>query len=144
MATSHLDWLRSNQRSSGSGPIGKVITGTAAVPFIEGSMFRSDAAGNDADPEWTMFDAKMSVFRSNRGPPPAPLCQVRGCRFVDAYIRWYNTTGIALTKKWEAEHPVVKPKPKAAVAPAPAAAPAPPKKEGPSRIVLEVSEQSGW
>jgi len=141
-STSTLDWLRNNQSTGPTGPIGKLSTGTAAVPFIEGSMFRSDSTGNDADPEWTMFDAKMSVFRSNRGPPPAPLCQVRGCRFVDAYIRWYNTTGIALTRKWEAEHPPLsKPKPKiAAPAPAPAAA----KKEGPSRIVLEVSEQSGW
>jgi len=141
--SSHIEWLRNNQSATPTGPIGKLRTGTAAPPFIEGSMFRkAESLGNDADPEWTMFDAKMSVFRSNRGPPPAPLCHVRGCQFVAAYAAWYNTTGIALTKAWEAKHPkpAAKPaqqKPAAPVAPAP-------KKEGPSRVVLEVSESSGW
>ena len=144
---STLDWLRSNQSTGPTGPIGKLSTGTAAVPFIEGSMYTGqyESEGCNTTSEQIAFDAKMSVFRSNRGPPPAPLCEVRGCPFVAAYARWYYTTGVALTKKWEREHPTPAPKltvPRAA-APAPAPVPAP-KKEGPSRIVLEVSEQSGW
>lgn len=146
MATSTLDWLRNNQSTGTTGPIGKLSTGSAAVPFIEGSMYTGqyESEGCNTTSEQIAFDAKMSIFRSNRGPPPAPLCEVRGCPFVAAYARWYYTTGVALTKKWEREHPPVSKPVLKPVAPKPATPAPAPKKEGPSRIVLEVPEQSGW
>ena len=145
--SSALDWLRSNQSTGPTGPIGKLSVGTAAVPFIEGSMYTGqyESEGCNTTTQQTLFDAQMSIFRSNRGPPPAPLCEVRGCAMVAAYARWYSTTGVALARKWERDHPKLTPtKPVVARAPALAPAPAAPKKELPSRIVLEVSEQSGW
>jgi hypothetical protein len=140
---STLDWLRNNQTSSGR--IGRV-SGPERVPDVRGFMYTSqyETEGATMTTDMLEFDAKMNLFKSNRGPPPAPLRSVDyGEPEVHAYARWWSTTGSALAAKWQKEHPSQIITPKRPIQKSPSPPPAP-KKEAPSRIILEVSDNSGW
>ncbi len=106
---------------------------------------RPDDAG---DSNTTMFDGRLDSFKKGLGPPPAPLPHNQpdyegSNRRVNAYIAWYAQWGTVLSRAWVTEHPHItkpatKPKPKTynKTQPEPDYVP--------KRVLVEVSEMSGW
>lgn len=143
------DWLRAHQVASG--PVGKKV-GQEKPPNVKGWMYRSEhetSTGRMFESgtllaERGIFDFKMSMFRENRGPPPQPVCGgVVGIPEVAAYESWYYRVGKNLAEKWEREHPPRNTSTKP-LTPKKDISPSPTKKDAPSRVTVEISENSGW
>ena len=160
---SHIDWLRQQQaRFTVNTKTPEQIAAELAnmtfeqlraragpPPSVDSSCFIWATDGvmcDDADPNRSSFDYRFSDFKKGMGPPPAPL--PHNCRDDDgmfngpaiAYNKWWSAWGERLNRKWNAEHPVALKKP----VKTPVTIKQEEKPKGPSRIIEEVSSQSGW
>ena len=109
-----------------------------------------------------LFDEDLRLFKRGIGAPPAPLFYngddedeagdgvsaavyvgpSRDQQLRSAYASWYAQWGELIKRKWIEEHPELATKSKSKPQPKKVAQVEEPK--GPSRVIEDVSEKSGW